>query len=126
MADLPGGRRKSGKTNLGSVAAYLAEVAKDRNRRTVTYGDLQKEFGRIAQSWGKPLTDIVGWCAAKRVPLLPVLVVRKGEEVPPNGATVYREVGLLDDADLIAEQERCRAYDWSSVDFTDVTTMSSR
>lgn len=92
----------------------------------MTYGDLQKEFGPVAQSWGKPLTEIVEWCAAKRLPLLPVLVVRKGEMVPPKAATIYRELGFLNDADLMTEQQRCRAYNWSSVDFTEVTTMSSR
>lgn len=98
------------------VARFIADEI--GSKATVTYGDLQTRFGILARSWGDPLGGITYWCRDRGLPLLPVVVVLKKTGMPSKGAALYEDLGLKSEEQIIAEQQRCRAYDWSSVDFT--------
>lgn len=96
-----------------ATARYLAHAAGER--RLVTYGDLEKPFGGIAQGWGKPLTDVTNRLHRQGLPLLSVLVVAKGYDLPSLGAEVYGHLALRDADAIRAEQRRCFGNDWSDL-----------
>ena len=96
-------------------AYYLAMAATEG--RLVTYGEMAKQFGGIAQGWGPKLTQMGRRLHAHDLPVLPVIVVSKGTDVPSPDADFYREIGLLTEDDMRAEQQRCFNHDWTTAPF---------
>lgn len=83
-------------------------------RKTITYGDLSKEFGNVLpRSWGTPLTEIASRLKTKGLPLLPVIVVSHETGLPSINAKIYKASGISNDLEMRAEQQRCFAHDWT-------------
>lgn len=94
-----------------AMAAFLARVA--AARETVSYSDFAAVFGLANQGCGPVLNDIARRLYRHRLPLLPVLVVRKGDKRPSPGAGLYAELGIRTDEDMDAEIKKCHDHNWS-------------
>ena len=105
-------REKMKKAYRLDVAKFVASAA--RERRYVTYQELELEFGIIARNWGDILGGIAIRCSERGLPLLPVVVVLKGTSMPSEGAVLYEDLGLTTPDAIVTEQHRCFDYDWST------------
>ena len=97
------------------IARYLADRA---SKSLVTvYDDLVSEFGGVAQGYGDKLGGITLFCHERQLPMLPVCVVSKVSGLPSTDAVLYRDLGIQTAEGFAREQARCRAFDWSKVEF---------
>lgn len=94
------------------VAKFLARKALDG--KTISYSDLTEEFGGIDRGWGNTLGGIALRCRDAGLPLLSVIVVNKGTNLPSVDAVLYQDLGLKDQLGIAAEQVKCFQYDWNS------------
>ena len=104
-------REKMRKQYRADLAIYLQGLAMIGETRT--YTQLTEKFGRGPRLWGDPLGGITLKCHELAVPLLPVLIVNKQTGNPSADALLYKDLGLMTDEELEAEQERCFDFDWS-------------
>ena len=84
-----------------------------RERRLVTYGELAGKFGGSPLGWCGPLNRLAIRMRADGWPLLSVLVVPRGKDIP--NADIYRVFGMTDAQSLRDEQQRCFDHDWSTL-----------
>lgn len=92
------------------IARHLAIAALCGN--FVTYDKLSEKFGGTARGWGDVLCGIAIRCHDARLPLLSTIVVNAKIRLPSMDAVLYHDLGLVDDAAVAAEQERCFGDDW--------------
>lgn len=93
-----------------ATAHYLAKAAAEG--RLVTYGELSDQFGGVPMGWGPTLTEMVHRLHKHKLPLLPVIVVASGSDLPSIDANVYRQIGIGDAESIREEQRRCFEFDW--------------
>ena len=96
-----------------NVARFLAGWMINE-RKLITYTQLGEAFGRPARGWGDTLGGIALRCHENNLPLLPVVVVRTGSDLPSEDAILYHELGLAGIGDIHEMQQRCFDYDWAS------------
>ncbi len=92
-----------------SVAKYLANAA--REKRLITYSDLEEEFGTSARRWGDPLGGIAIRCHENHLPILSVIVVSKGKDTPSEAAVLYQDLGIIGFEAMKQEQRRVFDFD---------------
>lgn len=83
----------------------------------MTYGEFAEVFGYANQGCGNVLSNMGMRLKEHSLPLLPVLVVSKGSDLPSADAGFYEALGLDNEAALRAEQHRCFEHDWSKEPF---------
>ena len=97
------------------VARYIAAAAIKRER--VEYGDLSGQFGGIAHGYGDKLGGVSIFCKERSLPILPVIVVTKGQAFPAAGAKLYIDLGITNDREMRRAQFDVFNFDWSKVEF---------
>lgn len=96
------------------IQAWVILVGMARNRQTITYAELaHRMLGENAQAIGKragqwrglQLGQLLTYCKARKLPLLPAIVVMKKTGLPADTAP-------YEGKDLNAERETVFNFDW--------------
>lgn len=95
------------------VARFLASWANE-NGEVITYQQLSNEFGKNPRLWGDTLGGIALRCYEHKLPLLPVIVVKTGGDLPSTDAILYEHLGLKSTAQIRDMQVQCFQFDWAS------------